>query len=402
MAKHKTIVFLGDGMADESVESLGGMTPLQHARTPHMDRIASSGRCGTLRTLPEPYPTSSDVANMSVLGCDLATEITGRGVLEALSQGITLEPDDVVLRLNLVNHENGVLLDYSAGQLEQAHGKALIEALSANFGTERIRFHTGLNYRHILVLSGAPYSKNVATDKPDDNHGETFADHMPRGLDEESAATVEILHRLILESPALLEAHPINHELKQAGRPMANGVWPYSIGTAGSVRTLQQRYGIRSAVISGVDVINGLGVALGMDVLRVEGATGYIDTNYEGKADAAVAALPDHDFIYIHVEGIDEVSHEMNAEKKVNAIEAFDARLVGRVLDAVDEEVAVAVLPDHPVPVRIGKHTRDPVPVAVRQPGVSPDAVATYDETTCPGGALGAMQADDFANLLLE
>ncbi len=402
MATYKTIVFLGDGMADEPVESLGGMTPLQYARTPHMDRIARSGRCGTLTTLPEPYPTSSDVANMSVLGCDLATEMTGRGVLEALSQGITLEPDDVVLRLNLVSHENGVLLDYSAGQLEQAHGEALIAALSMKFGTERIRFHAGLNYRHILVLSGAPYTKNVVTDKPDDNHGESFADHMPRGLDDGSAATVEILHQLIIESPALLEAHPINRELKQAGRPMANGVWPYSIGTAGSVRTLQQRYGVRSAVISGVDVINGLGVVLGMDVLRVDGATGYIDTNYEGKADAAITALSDHDFIYIHVEGIDEVSHEMSTEKKVNAIEAFDARLVGRVLDAVDEEVAVAVLPDHPVPVRIGKHTRDPVPVAVRQPGVSPDAVATYDETTCPRGALGAMQADDFTNLLLE
>lgn len=390
MKPNKTILFLGDGMADEPVPELGGRTPLQAAATPGMDRIAAEGRCGTLLTLPEGFPTSSDVANMSVLGCDLAAELCGRGPLEAASQNIALGPTDVCFRVNLVSIDgSGILRDFSGGHIAQADAEEAIGLLNAKLATEQIRFHCGVSYRNLLVLSGAAFSAEVACDKPDDNHGHAVAEHLPRAKSVAGQVTADTLNRLIADAAGLL-----------AGRE-ANGIWPWSGGRAGAIHSITRRYGISAAVISAVDVINGLGRCMGMDVIRVPGATGYIDTNYEGKADAALAAIRDHDFVYVHVEAMDEVSHAQDLGLKLRTIEDFDRRLVSRVLAGAPAGTTFAVLPDHPVPVRSGKHTRTPVPVAVWRPGWTPDAVRTYDELACPGGSLGLLKGRQLMDLLL-
>ncbi|NQT93077.1 MAG: cofactor-independent phosphoglycerate mutase [Lentisphaerae bacterium] len=400
MNRVPTVIFVGDGMADEAVAELGGNTPLQHARTPAMDSIARDGRSGTLLTLPDGFATSSEVANMSILGCDLATEYCGRGPLEAAGRNIPLGPEDTAFRLNLVTVENGILRDFSGGHIAQEDAEGLIAELGRRFGTDKIRFHPGVSYRNILVLSGAEFSHELKTDKPDDNHGEPVADHLPSPLNAGAEDTATLLRTLIDEAPAVLEQHPVNRRLVSEGRAMANGIWPWNGGKAGALRTVGDKYGITGAVISAVDVIVGLGRCLGMDVLTVPGATGYIDTNYEGKADAAIEALKDHDLVFAHVEGIDEVSHARDLEKKIAAIEDFDSRLVARVLNAAGPAVNVAVLPDHPVPIALGKHTRVPVPVAVRMIGNEADNVQTFDEVASLTGSLGAMANGDLMALL--
>lgn len=398
----KTIIFLGDGMADEPLPQLGGLTPLQAARKPGMDSIARHGCSGTLLTLPQGFPTGSEVANMSVLGCDLPTEYCGRGPVEAAARNIRLGPTDVAFRVNLTTVRDGKLVDFSGGHPDQRTAEELVGALNSGLGSAKIRFHPGVSYRNILVLSGAEFSPRVRTDKPDDNFDQPVMDHLPAALDAEAGLTVQTLHRLIREAPAVLEKSPVNLRLAQEGKPPINGIWPNSGGRAGGMRTLAQRHGITGAIISAVDVIVGLGRCLGMDAIHVPGATGYIDTNYEGKADAAIEALKRYDFVYVHVEGIDEVSHAQNLEAKLKAIEDFDRRLVSRVLDAVGPAVNVAVLPDHPVPVSIGKHTRTPVPVSIRMRGVQPDAVQTFDEVACLKGSLGAMKNGDLMQRLFS
>ena len=392
MSAHKTILFLGDGMADEPVAELGGRTPLQAAHTPHMDAIARLGRSGSMQTLPAGFPTSSDVANMSVLGCDLATEMCGRGPLEAASQGIKLGPDDIAFRMNLVTVDGkGILRDFSGGHIAQADAEEAVRLLNERLGSEKVRFHAGVSYRNLLVLSGPEFSANISYDKPDDNHGEPVSKHLPRTKSTEGILTAEVLRDLIARAAEVLK-----------GRE-ANGIWPWSGGKAGALHNLCERYGVRAAVISAVDVINGLGACMGMDVIRVPGATGYIDTDYEGKADAAVKALADgYDFVYLHVEAMDEVSHAQDLQLKLQAIEDFDRRLVGRVMEAAGPDVAYCVLPDHPVPLATGKHTRTPVPVAVYQPGVEPDGVESFDEIAAPKGALGRLWGSKLMDLLLK
>lgn len=400
MKRQTTVIFLGDGMADEPVRDLGGKTPLQAARTPHMDAIAAQGCSGTLLTLPDGFPTSSEVANMSVLGCDLETEYCGRGPLEAAGRGIELGPDDKAFRMNLTTVVQGILTDFSAGHILQDEAETLIRALDEKFGSDTVTFRSGVSYRNLLILSGPAFSHRVKTDKPDDNHGQLQNDHLPISLVPEADATAAFLGHLMKGAQSLLEAHPINRAHAEQGRPLANGVWPWSGGMAGSLRGLNAKYGISSAVISAVDVIQGLGKCLGMDIISVPGATGYIDTNYEGKAQAAIDALSTHDLVYVHLEAIDEVSHAQDLELKQKAIEDFDSRIVGPVLASVGSEVTAVVLPDHPVPIALGRHTRIPVPVSVRRAGVAPDSIQTFDEITCPRGSLGALAKDDLMTLL--
>ncbi len=400
MSRRKTIIFLGDGMADEPLEELGGKTPIQFARTPGMDRIAREGRSGTLLTLPAGFPTSSEVANMSVLGCDLPTEYCGRGALEAAGRGVKLGPDDTAFRINLTTVEEGILKDFSGGRVTQANAAVLIQALNDHFSSDKIRFYPGVSYRNILVLSGAEYSAKVKADKPDDNHGEYLVDHLPKADGPDGEVTASLLRKLMVEAADVLAAHPVNQRLKAEGKAVANGIWPWSGGKVGAFRKVKDKYGITGAVISAVDVIMGLGRCLGMDAIAVPGATGYIDTNYEGKAAAAVEALKTHDFVYLHLEGIDEVSHEQNLKLKIKAIEDFDSRIIVPVMEAVGPDANYAVLPDHPVPIKLGKHTRIPVPVSVRMVGVTPDDVQVYSEIDCPHGTLGAMKADGLMRVL--
>ncbi len=401
MNRRKTIVFLGDGMADEPIAELGAKTPLQYARTPGMDQIAREGRSGSLLTLPAGYPTSSEVANMSVLGCDLASEYCGRGPLEAAGRGVVLGPDDTAFRVNLVTTEEGILRDFSGGHVAPADAAELIGALNERFGNSRVRFHSGVSYRNILVLSGREFSPKVRTDKPDDNHGEYVQDHLPAFSAPEGDLTATLLRELITEAPAVLADHPVNRRLRAEGRPVVNGIWPWSGGKIGALHKLSDKYGVNGAVISAVDVIMGLGRCLGMAVIKVPGATGYIDTHYEGKARAAIEALKTYDFVYLHLEAIDEVSHEQNLELKIKAIEDFDSRIITPVLLAVGREVNCAVLPDHPVPIKLGRHTRTPVPVSARVAGWEPDGVTVFNEIDCPGGSLGAMKTDGLMRALL-
>jgi len=378
-------------MADEPVAALDGRTPLQAAHTPNMDAIARNGRSGTMLTLPDGFPTSSDVANMSVLGCDLASELCGRGPLESASQGIRLGADDVAFRMNFVTVDNdGILRDFSGGHIAQQDADDAIALLNAKLGTDKIRFYPGVSYRNLLILSGAEFNADVVYGKPDDNHGNPVAEHLPRAKTPSGEHTAAVLRDLTARAADLLK-----------GRE-ANGIWPWSGGKPGAIHNICQRYNIRAAVISAVDVINGLGACMGMDVIKVQGATGYIDTNYEGKADAALKALKDgYDFVFVHVEAMDEVSHAQDLALKLKAIEDFDSRLVGRVMANAGDNIAYAVLPDHPVPLATGKHTRTPVPVAVWQPGTTPDDVQAYDESAAQHGSLGLLKGTGLMDLLL-
>ncbi len=385
--KRKVIVFLGDGMADEPLEALNGKTPLQVAHKPNMDKIAQKGCSGTLLTLPPGVPTSSDVANMSVLGCDLKTELCGRGPLEAASQGIHLGPDDVCYRVNLVVEKDGVLEDSAGHHLQQFEAVESISMLNEALACDKIRFFPGVSYRNLLVLSGKEFAP-VSYHKPDDNNGNPVAGHYPYANNLSDSYTVTVLRGLIERAREVLHARE------------ANAIWPWSGGRAGAIKKITDKYGITAAVISAVDVINGLGACLGMDVIRVPGATGYIDTNYEGKADAAIAAIQDHDFVFVHIEATDECSHAKDLKLKLKAIEDFDKRLIGRVMEACGDDVAYAILPDHPVPLRTGCHTREPVPVSILMPGATPDSVTVYDESACRLGSLGAMVGEDFMNKL--
>lgn len=395
-AKQKTIIFLPDGMADEPLESLSGKTPLQVAHTPGMDWIAKHGISGTLKTLPEGYPTSSDVANMSVLGCSLEKEFSGRGVLEASSLNIEMGADDVAFRCNLINVDaDGRVVDYSAGQIKQPHASALMRFLAEKLGNEKFRFHTGVSYRNVCILHGAEFSEKVYCKKPDDNVGNLVTKCPPVALEAEAEKTVAILLSLAKDAAGILPDAPANHDAVKNGVMPANAIWFWSPGKSRPFRTLLKRHGITSAVISAVDTINGLGRCLGMNVIKVPGATGFIDTNYAGKAAATIEAIKTHDLVYVHVEAIDEVSHMQDLDLKIKSIEDFDAKIVTPVINSCGDSVRYVVLPDHPVPIAIGKHTRTPVPVSVCGPGIVPDSVCVYDESAALSGNLGAMEGSD-------
>jgi 2,3-bisphosphoglycerate-independent phosphoglycerate mutase len=339
---------------------------------------------------------------MSVLGCNLAEEYCGRGPLEAAGRGVVLGEYDTAFRVNLTTVVDGVLRDFSGGHIAPADAAALIDALNERFAGPTVKFYAGVSYRNILVLSGRQYSPKVRTEKPDDNHGQKVMEHLPLPATDEGLETVDELRKLIAEAPSVLEGHPVNQRLRAEGKPMANGIWPWSGGRAGALKKIPDKYGVSGAVISAVDVIMGLGRCLGLEPVPVAGATGYVDTNYEGKAQAAIEALKRHDFVYVHVEAIDEVSHEQNLKLKIKAIEDFDARIIVPVMQAAGPGVAYAILPDHPVPLRTGKHTRTPVPVSVCMPGMAADAVAAYSELDCPGGGLGAMRGDGLMRILFK
>jgi len=396
----KTLLFIGDGMADEPVAELGGKTPLQCAATPAMDSIAARGAGGTLLTLPEGYSTGSEVATLSILGCDLATDYHGRAPLEAAGRNITLGAGDKAFRLNLATFPAGQSPDFSAGHVDDATAREAIRVLDEHFSEPGIRILPGVGYRNLVIFSGPEFSAAVDTIKPDEMQGRPPADLQPTATAAEAEKTVAFLRRLIAGAPAVLDGAGFNLRRKNEGLLPIAGVWPWGGGEAYPLKPFKERYGATGAVISAVDVINGLGRCLGMDVIEVEGATGYIDTNYEGKADAAVAALQDHDFVLVHVEATDEISHELDVRGKVRAIEDLDSRLIARAVARVDDGTQLVVLPDHPTSSLTGGHTRTPVPVAVRTPCRTPDDVRTFDEVACPTGALGAMENGDLMRFL--
>ena len=303
--------------------------------------------------------------------------------------------------MNFTTVVDGVLRDYSGGHIAQQDAEALIEALAGAFGTDEVRFHAGVSYRNLLVLSGARFSEKVKTEKPDAHQGDRVEDNLLVAEEGAAEETVAVLRQLVQDAVSVLENHPVNGRLKSEGKPQVNGIWPWSGGRGLAIKRLDEKFGISGAVISAVDVIVGLGRCLGMTEVEVPGVTGYIDTNYEGKADAAVEAIKTHDLVYLHVEAIDEVSHAQELDLKIKTIEEFDSRVVSRVISKVGQEVDLVVLPDHPVPVSIGKHTRTPVPIAARMSGMKPDGVSVFDEQACQAGSLGHMKGAQLMQLLL-
>jgi len=400
----KAIVFLADGMADSPLEELGGATPLEYAHTPAMDSIARNGAGGSFLTLPEGLPTSSDVANMSVMGFHPEVNYPGRGPIEAVSQGIELGPDDVAWRCNLVYASgDGVLRDYSAGHIDNERSRALIQALQERFGSDEVSFHPGVSYRNLLILHGKRFSAKINYFKPDSSQDIPVEELRLQAADDspEAADTVEFLRRLEDEAAEFLAAHPLNAGVKSP----ANRIWPWSPGRRPALPAFSALYsGRKGAIISAVDVIKGIGKCTGMEVIEVPGATGFLDTNYAGKAAAAIKAIRDFDFVYLHLEAIDECSHIGDLKLKLRAIEEFDSRIVAPVLSALSGEknVNFAVLPDHPVPIKLRKHTTTPVPVAMCGPSFSPDSITRFSETDAPHGSLGAMKGEAIVRKLLD
>ncbi len=392
----KSIVFLADGMADDPLPELGGLSPLEHVSTPNMDKIARMGASGTFLTLPEPFPTSSDVANLSVLGYNLAECYPGRGPLEAAAIGIELGENDIAFRCNLVTAKDGILEDYSAGHIKSEKSVRIFEDLQKKFGCGKVSFHPGVSYRNIIVLHGREFSDSVNYHKPDSSQGEPLSSLRlsPADQSDSSACTVSFLESLCAECADFLAKHPLNKDCENP----ANMIWPWSPGKKPRLPAFKDKYcGIRGAVISAVDVIFGIAKCASMTQIRVPGATGFIDTNYEGKAEAAVRALEDHDFVFLHVEAIDECSHMGDLALKLKAISDFDSRIVGPVLKALDgKDVTFAILPDHPVPVHLKKHTRTPVPFAIWGRHIKRDSLDSYSERLAPAGGLGFLKGDQF------
>lgn len=394
----KHIIVLGDGMADEPIEQLGGRTPLQAADTPAMDWLAAHGRCGMLKTVPEGYHPGSEIANLAVLGYDLDRVFEGRGSLEAASMGIEIEPGEMAMRCNIICIENGLIKNHSAGHITTAEAAELIDFLQKQLGGTDANFYRGVSYRHLLKLKGG--DKRIDCTPPHDVPGTPFRDAMVRPLVPEAAATATRLNELILRSQQILPSHPINLRRVSEGKDPANSIWPWSPGYKPRMETLAQRYGIKSGVvISAVDLIRGIGVYAGLRPIEVEGATGLYDTNYEGKVQAAINALHSHDFVYLHIEASDEAGHEGDVNLKVRTIENLDHRVLQPLIEAVaqmEEPVAIGLLPDHPTPCRVRTHTAAPVPFVIYNPTTNPDGVTRYDEFSTAEGAFGSLAGEQF------
>ena len=398
----RAVIFLADGMADEPLAELDGKTPLEAVDTPFMDRIAAEGASGTFLSLPDGFPTSSDAANMSVMGYSLAQFYPGRGPIEAESQGIVLKDDDIAWRCNLVNVRDGILRDYSAGHIDNSVSTKIMEDLQAHFGSDKVTFHPGVSYRNLLVLHGKEFSANIGYSKPDSSQDEPVSELELHPLDdtEEAKHTVAFLKELSEKTAVFLEKHALNASVSVP----ANRIWPWSPGHKPHFTSFSEKYaGKTGAVISAVDVIFGIAKCARMDVIKVPGATGFIDTNYEGKARAAIDALCDHDMVYVHLEAIDECSHLGDLKLKMQAIREFDRRIVAPVMKAFEGcGVTFAILPDHPVPLHLRKHTRTPVPVAICGEHITPDGVMHYSEKDAPNGSLGFLQGEAFMRKVLN
>lgn len=401
----KHIIILGDGMADWPVESLGGKTLLQYAKTPYMDMLAAKGRTGMLSTVPDGFHPGSEVANSSILGYDQNEVYEGRGPLEAASIGVDLADDDMAIRCNLICIDGDNIKNHSAGHLTTEEADVLIKYLQERLGTETVHFYTGIQYRHLLVIKGG--DKHLRCTPPHDVPGKPWRPLLVVPEVPEAQATADVINDLILKSQELLAEHPLNKQRVAEGKDPANSIWPWAGGYRPKMTPLTETYPQikRGAVITAVDLIRGIGRYAGLRCIDVEGATGLFDTNYEGKAQAAIEALKTDDFVYLHVEASDEAGHEGNLALKLRTIEDLDRRVVGPIYEAVkdwDEPVAIAVLPDHPTPVAHLTHTDEPVPFLIYKPGAEPDGVKTFDEVACKEGACGLLKGDEFIKELVE
>ena len=390
-------------MADEPIEALGGKTPMQYADTPYMDKLAEMGVTGRMKTVADGFHPGSEVANMAVLGYDLPTVYEGRGVLEAASIGYDLKPSEMAMRCNLIGVEGDILKNHSSGHITTEEADELIRFLNEKLGSDRIHFYTGVSYRHLLVVKGG--DKRLDCTPPHDVPLHPFRPLMIKPEAPEAQETADLLNNLILQSQEILKDHPVNLQRIAAGKDPANSIWPWSPGYRPAMQTMQEMYGFKQgSVISAVDLIRGIGVYAGLEVIDVEGATGLYDTNYEGKAHAALEALKTNDFVYLNVEASDEAGHEGDVDLKIRTIENLDKRAIGILFEELqkwDEPVAIAVLPDHPTPCAIRTHTNTPVPFLIYKPGQEPDSVTRFDEFSVLEGKHGILEKDEFIKELL-
>jgi 2,3-bisphosphoglycerate-independent phosphoglycerate mutase len=399
----KTIIILGDGMADYPLEELGNRTPLMAAHKPNIDRLAQLGRCGRLITIPTNLPAGSEVANMAVLGYNVQEVYQGRGVLEAAAMGVNLEPDDLAMRCNLICIEKGLIKNHSAGHISTEEAHELIESLNNVFSKKGQHFYAGVSYRHLFVLKNGSPSLNLTP--PHDVPGKPWKELLPVANHPEGKATAAILKDLIIHSHAVLAKHPVNVERVKQGKDPANSIWFWSAGRRPQMKTFQELYGKTGAVISAVDLIHGIGVYAGFKVIHVEGATGLYNTNYEGKVKAALDAIKEFDLVYLHIEAADEAGHEGNVALKVKCIEDLDERVVKPIMKkamSATKPFTIALLPDHPTPCAVRTHTYDPVPFVIFAPGELPDGVEHYDESCVLKGSYGLMESRDFIWKLFE
>ncbi len=400
----KTIIILADGAADEPIAALGGKTPLQVAKKPYIDMLAAKGKSGELDTIPVGFKPGSEIANLSVLGYDVPKVFEGRGSLEAASMGVEILPDEMAMRCNLICVEDGKIKNHSAGHISSDEAKELILFLDKELNDGKVSFYPGVSYRHLLKLKNG--NKNLDCTAPHDVMGTPFKDVLIKAETPEAQETADYLNQLIIKSQELLKDHPVNKKRIAEGKDPANSIWPWSPGYRPQMETLQKLFGIKSgSVISAVDLIMGIGVYAGLKLIHVEGATGLYDTNYEGKAEAAIEALKNDDFVYLHIEASDEAGHEGDYELKTKTIEYLDNRVVKTVYEATkdwDEPVTIAILPDHPTPCAIKTHTNKPVPFLIYRSNGTADTVQVYDEFESPKGAYGLIKGKEFMETLFS
>ena len=414
----KRVIILGDGMADLPVERLGGKTLLQYAHKPMMDQLAKEGRCGRLVTVPEGFPPGSEVANTAILGYDLNKVYEGRGPLEAASIGYEMADDDFAIRCNIITIEDGKIITHNGGNLETKDADVLIQYLNEHLGNERVKFITGIQYRHLLVIKGG--NKHIVCAPPHDHPNEEWRPLLVKSENSEYSEnsensensrltpqqTADLINDLILKSQELLAKHPYNLAKAAKGERQANSIWPWSGGYRPSMETLMQQYPeIKSgAVISAVDLIQGIGKYAGLRIIKVPGATGLANTNYEGKAQAAIDALRHDDFVFVHVEASDEAGHDGDLDLKLKTIEYLDQRLIAPIYQEVkdwQEDVCIAVLPDHLTPVEQRIHVGQPVPFLIWHRGIEADEVQQYDEVSCVNGSYGLLKLHEFMQALM-
>lgn len=361
----KYVILLGDGMADLPVPELGGKTPLEYAHTPSLDKLAAVGILGLARTVPEGMQPGSDIANLSILGYDPRTSFTGRAPLEAINMGIEMGPHDLAVRCNMVDIRDGIMHDFSAGHIDSAFSAAVMKELARELPVPGLEYHPGVSYRNIVIWRDYPYDGLPETTPPHDIQGQASAPYLPKG------AGAEILNRIMAESSGVISSSAAVREAASRYRGSPTSVWLWGCGRRPSMETLGKRFGLRGHTISAVDLIHGLGRAAGLTPIPVEGATGYIDTNYEGKARALIEALGHASFVFLHVESPDESGHEGSLEHKLRAIEDFDRKIVGPVMDGISSyrDYTVLALPDHATPISVRTHTSEPVPFAIVSSG---------------------------------
>lgn len=382
----KYVLVLGDGMADEPIGELGGKTPLEAAHTPNMDHIAREGCCGMVRTIPDGCEAGSDIANLSILGYDPRRFYTGRGPLEAASMGIQLGDTEMAYRCNLSTIIDGVMADFSSGHISSAEGEALMASLDENISPARA--YPGISYRNLLVIPGAG---GAVTVPPHDIVGQDIAPHLPAGAD------APLLIQCMEISRDVFARHPVNRDRISRGLAPATQIWPWSGGKSPALPLFSEKFGKRGGIISAVDLLKGIGRCAGMEIIEVPGATGYLDTDYQAKARYALQALQHLDFVYIHVEAPDEAGHLGSVREKVNSIERLD-EMIGTIMDGFSG--VICVLPDHPTPIAVRTHTRDPVPFAIL--GNKKDACRSFSEREAAIGKYGVIKGFEFLPLLFR